>query len=359
MDNKRVLVTGGTGLLGRAVLAEPRASRIIALCHKAALPSDAVPSGVELTCIRGDLCAEHLGLDDAAYARLAGEVDVILHLGAVTSFNITSEQMRATNAAGTARIVELARRSGARLVYVSTAYVGDESSALAAPSVYEKTKLEAEALVQELPDWAIVRPSIIIGDSRTGRTAVYQGFHHVVGCMADGTLPVLASTPGRLGDFVAQDWVAGAVWAAAVHEKDLGILWVTAGPDALPVEQILDVAVRVGREFGFDPPTPRIVPYETVERLFIPVFLKNLPPRLARQFRADLKLARYMNQLDPLPSSEPFLRAELGLPPREPEVVVLERNMRHWARDRASGNLRGRTLATGSRAQPVASEGGR
>ncbi|HYC90814.1 MAG TPA: SDR family oxidoreductase [Thermoanaerobaculia bacterium] len=349
MFDKKVLVTGGSGLLGRAVLAESRVSHILGFCRRTTLEPHMVPPGVQLTCIRGDLREEHLGLDDAAYARLAEEVEVILHLGAVTSFNVKSAQIEATNRAGTERMVELARRSGARMVYVSTAYVDEGSSALAEPSIYEQTKRDAEALVRTLPDWVIVRPSIIIGDSRTGRVAAYQGFHHIVGCMVDGTLPVLASTPGRLGDFVAQNWVADAVWGAALHEKNLGTLWVTAGADALPIEQIREIAVRVGREYGFNPPTPRLVPYDTVERLFLPVFMKNLPIRLQHQFRADLKLARYMNQLVPLPSSEPLLRAELGLPRREPEELILERNLQRWAEDRASGALKGRTLAVAPR----------
>jgi thioester reductase-like protein len=340
--NKRVFVTGGTGLLGRAVLSEPRASQIVALCHRTMLVPGAVPPGVELTCIQGDLCSEQLGLDDETYARLAGDVDVILHLAAVTRFTVKSEKIHQTNTLGTKRIVELARRTGARLVYVSTAYVEDGSSALAAPSVYEQSKREAEALVRELPNATIVRPSIIIGDSRTGRVAAYQGFHHIVGCMVDGTLPALASTPGRLGDFVAQDWVSDAVWAAALHQKSLGTLWVTSGPKAMAVEQIRDVAVLVGRQLGFDPPTPRIVPYETFERLIIPVFLKSLPSRLQRQFLADLKLSRYMNQIEPLPSSEELLCSELGLAPREPQQVVLERNMHQWALDLHEGNVRSR-----------------
>ena len=188
----------------------------------------------------------------------------------------------------------------------------------------------------------IVRPSIIVGDSSTGRVAAYQGLHDVVGSMVDRSLPVLPATPGMLCDFVAQDWVTGAIWGAAFHPRPAQEIWVTSGTRALSVEACVAVAVRIGNEHGFQGAAPRIVPYDTLQRLFIPVFLESLPSHLKRRFQANLKLARYMNQKAALPSSEAYLRNAFGLPERETTETVLVRNMERWCADRSMPRLRSR-----------------
>jgi hypothetical protein len=61
-----------------------------------------------------------------------------------------------------------------------------------------------------------------------------------------------------------------------------------------------------------------------------------------------------MNQIAPLPSSDPMLESELGLPPREPQEVVLERNMCHWALDLQKGNVRPRNKIVAPPPRPAA-----
>jgi nucleoside-diphosphate-sugar epimerase len=335
--SKKILVTGATGLLGKAMLASPplpvQERGVVALCHRSRLESGSVHPELKLEWVAGDLRAERMGVDSVSYQKLCTDVDLIVHMAAVTKFTTDNDLIHDTNTAGTRHVVQLARHSGARLVYVSTAFVWDQASELAPASGYEASKRAAEQLVSTLPDVTIVRPSIIVGDSKTGVAAAYQGLHHVAGSLMDGTLPVLPSIAGRLCDFVAQDWVADAVWGAALHPTNLGELWVTAGKTALRVEEIARLAVQLGQRLGYRPAPIKLVPYETVERLFFPVFLSSLPPRLRRQFRADLKLARYMNQVEPLPSSEAVLQRELGLPKREDLALVLERNLLRWAED--------------------------
>jgi thioester reductase-like protein len=345
---KTVLLTGGSGLLGTALIESIRSERVIALCHR----SPITRAGVEI--LRGDIRQPLLGLSEHDYADLADRVDVIIHSASITRLGVADAKILDTNVNGTREIVRLARAASARLIYLSTAFVHQGASDVAPASMYEESKRQAEALVRTLvDDFVILRPSIIVGDSRTGRVAAYQGLHEVVGSMVDRSLPVLPATPGMFCDFVAQDWVTDAIWAAASHPRPAQELWITSGTRALSVEACVAVAVRIGDAHGFQGPAPRIVSYDTIQRLFVPVFLDSLPGHLRRRFQANLKLARYMNQKAALPSSEPYLRSAFGLPQRETPEVVLVRNMERWCAHRSMPSVRSRRSIAGAEREPL------
>jgi thioester reductase-like protein len=330
-----VLLTGASGLLGTALLESvPDNTHVIALRHRSPLVDGASEA------LSGDIRQPRLGLSESDYKTLAARIDVIIHSASITSFGVSDARMLETNVAGTRTIAELALHAQARLLYVSTAFVHPAASEIAPASMYEDSKRQAEAVVQSLDDFVIVRPSIIVGDSRTGRVAVHQGLHEMVGSMIDRTLPVLPARPGMLCDFVAQNWVADAIWAAAAHARPDRELWITSGAHALTVDAIVSLAVKMGEAHGFRGSAPRIVPYDTLQRLFIPVFLESLPGPMKRRFRAHLKLARYMNQVDPLPSSEAYLQRAFGLARREAPMTVLTRNMEQWVAQRRAAVLR-------------------
>ena len=135
----KVLVTGGTGTLGRAVVA-----RLLARHHLVRLlrhrPSSAVPDGVEV--YAGDL-ADGSGLDEA----VAG-MDAIIHCAS----NAREEQYR-TDIDGTRVLVQAASDYGRpHLVYISI--VGIDRSTYA----YYQAKYQAEQIIKQghLP-WTILR----------------------------------------------------------------------------------------------------------------------------------------------------------------------------------------------------------
>ena len=142
--------------------------------------------------VSGNICAEHLGLDEALYTSLAVRVTHIIHSAAMVKFSAPIEKARAINVEGTKQVLAFGRRaqecgSLQRFAYISTAYVSgrregiiyeDEllPAALFANS-YEQANHEAEAQVRTqmafLPI-SIFRPSIIIGDSKTGKTMSFN-----------------------------------------------------------------------------------------------------------------------------------------------------------------------------------------
>ena len=71
----------------------------------------------------------------------------------------------------------------------------------------------------------------------------------------------------------------------------------------------------------------KFMPYERIERLFLPVFLPALPAKEQRDFRALLLFARYININRPFPSMPDTDARRLGLGLAPGPAEVLERNL--------------------------------
>lgn len=316
-----ILLTGATGVVGSAVL-HARAERpVAALCRRRPAPRATVS-------VQGDVTRPRLGLDAADYARLCAQVDVVMHTAGVVGFGHTAEQYRATNIEGTRNVAQLARDAGARLVHVSTAFVEEGLSTISAPSGYEASKREGDAVVRAAGVPAvIVRPSIVVGDSETGEIAAQQGMHMVLAGWLNGRIRILPGSATTRLDIVAQDYLARALLAIADDPAIAGEVWVTGGPSALRIGQVAEVVSRFIGEHGIGGDPVRVIPMERIERLFLPVFLPALPRAKQAEFKILLRLARYMNIDTELPSSRELLERRLGLTPQPPPPLLLERNL--------------------------------
>ncbi len=182
-----------------------------------ALRASAAKAGVDpdfsrIRVVRGDLGATGLGLDDTTRARLAHEIDAILHCGAFVHHLYNYETMKPINVGGTEALLDLAL-SGRQKPFcdVSTITVGASLQGVDrvaedvlpnAPAVdngYILTKWVAEQRVARavrecgLPA-VIARPGNITGSSATG----YSNFDHnhfwlfVKGCLQLGAFPDVA-----------------------------------------------------------------------------------------------------------------------------------------------------------------------
>ncbi len=132
-----VLVTGGTGALGREVVNELRGSG-----HRARVLSRKPGTGLDWA--QGDL-ATGKGLDKA----LAG-MDVVIHAGSAAR---EPWRLKATDVDGTRRLADAAKLAGVKhLVFISI--VGMEGVAYS----YYAAKLKAESVVKEgTVPWTILR----------------------------------------------------------------------------------------------------------------------------------------------------------------------------------------------------------
>ena len=132
-----VLVTGGTGALGRDLVVALRSAG-----HRARVLSRRPGTGADW--VRGDL-ATGKGLDAAV-----ADMDAVVHAGTAAA---QPWRLRATDVRGTRRLLEAAKRGHVdHFVYVSI--VGMEG--IAYP--YYRAKLAAEAIVTEdIVPWSILR----------------------------------------------------------------------------------------------------------------------------------------------------------------------------------------------------------
>ncbi len=319
-----VLVTGGTGLLGSAVLdafADDAALGVVSLSrhgargwsagvpHGSRAASGLLPGGGHVVGaasagtehVEGDITDAHLGLAGADYEQLARRVDVVLHAAGVTDYTTPRAVVEAVNVDGTRHVARFAERAHAPLYHVSTGYVRAQGSSVRGrfgAQVYLDAKRAAEAVACECATLAaIVRPSILFGHSVDGSSASFQGLHRLVGMVLEEQLPLLPFGPETRVDFLPRD-VVGRALARCVQERLEGELWLTAGTTAPTFGRVVELLVELAAARGRDVEPPRFVSRDMIERLVKPAG----GPALAR--RVDLLLALTSHfGTEPLPSS--------------------------------------------------------
>lgn len=178
-----VLITGGTGFIGRALIPElvQRGNRVGVLTRN---PDRGAEHKRCVEIRHGDVC-------DPASLRSALEgVTAVIHLAAaLPGTGLTPEAMRRTNVDGTTNLARAAaEKQVAQFVHCSSAAVygdgiipglRDESTAVAPASLYAQTKLEGErAVVGQLSgssvSWMILRPPAVDGPGRPSTVRFYR-----------------------------------------------------------------------------------------------------------------------------------------------------------------------------------------
>jgi nucleoside-diphosphate-sugar epimerase len=330
---RTILLTGASGVVGRAVAAELRDDHVIGLVH-----SDAnVPEVDEV--VRSDVSQPRLGLDAGEWRRLAARTDTIIHSAALTEWGAPREQHDAINVGGMREVIELAQAAGASIHNVSTCFVRaielDATHLLNPDNVvrsYITTKLEAEHLLTEsgVPH-STYRPTNLVGDSQTGASSRPQIVQMLSAWICRGKAPFFPAHPGNLIDVAPLDVCAIAI-ARAVEADDLGqMYWLTYGEQGMTVEDTLAVATEHARSLGREiAPVPIIDPREP-----LPVSLDSVPPRS----RAFLKVLIDVSEIvhasgGVLPTSVPELGERHGVPmPSDREAYRL--SLEYWSADRA------------------------
>lgn len=132
--------------------------------------------------IKGDITKHLCGLTERDLLRISNEIDVFYHIAALVKFDLElREELVNINYNGTQHALDLALSLNSRkFFYISTAYtVGKNSIGLESlyddsveyNNPYEESKVKAEHLVHsnnKRMEVSIFRPSIIVGDSKTG-----------------------------------------------------------------------------------------------------------------------------------------------------------------------------------------------
>ena len=279
---KRVFVTGATGFLGSHLTARlldlgydvtalARGSKTTSAEDRVrdVLRTVGTSSFDRLTVIEGDISLAGLGLSEAARKRIISSTDETWHCAASLSFQQEDrDEIFRMNVDGTRHLLELVKQTPTqRLHHVSTAYVAGNRPDVSLETEinvgqtfknpYEESKCRAEMLISdELRRRAIVasvyRPSIVIGDSRSGRVTHFHGvyaFIHALwaalerlrrkvpeGGVVHLPLRVLGAEAQTL-NFVPIDYVVDAMLAISERPDSIGNTYHLANP--VPTENRL------------------------------------------------------------------------------------------------------------------------
>jgi thioester reductase-like protein len=160
----------------------------------------------------GDLARPRLGVPEETVAALSGGIDDFFHLAAIYDMTAEDERLRIANVEGTRHAVELANVIGAGRFHHTSSIAAaglhrglfredmfDDGQKLDHP--YHRTKFEAEKLArtQTKMPWRVYRPSIVVGDSRTGEMDKIDGPYYFFTAikMARHYLPAGSRWSGR------------------------------------------------------------------------------------------------------------------------------------------------------------------
>src|SRR6516225_51141 len=333
-ERRTILLTGASGVVGRAVLRRLRDFDVVCLVHRSPV------CGPDVTAVRGDIAEPMLGLGEGVYAGLAARVDAVIHCAAATELNRTDGSLEATTVTGTEHVAAFAAAAGAVLYHVSTAFVdttadGDRGRTAIG---YATSKAAGEQVVRSsgVPH-VILRPSVVIGDSVTGEIAAFQGLHRVVAGLFAGTVPMIPFDARWPVDFIPADIVADAIACVVENRVGQGEFWLTAGQAALRLDEGVTVVVEAARSLGVHVDMPRFVPPEMFDRLIGPVFLDALPGRIRRNVLRMLEFfTTYLQSGQAKPSSLAQLGA-LGARPLPDQRESLRYSVRYWAAQNGYG----------------------
>ncbi len=290
MSGDAVLLTGATGFVGMEVLARylERDDREIVTLVRAAdireaqdrmaavlrnlFGKDADRYAGRVRALPGELTAPGLGLSPAWHEQLVEQVSTIVHSAASVSFSLPIDEARAVNLEGTRRMLEFAADAQAhgglkRYAQVSTAYVAgthegrfaecDHNVGQGFRNSYEQSKFEAEELVRSRADlpWTIMRPSIVVGDRRSGWTAAFNVLYWPLRALSCGLFRTVPAIPSAPVDVVSIDYVADAIHSLCESPCGIGETYnLTAGVHASTMGEIAGVASRY-----FSRPLPAVL----------------------------------------------------------------------------------------------------
>lgn len=267
------LVTGYPGFIGKRLvehLAQEGKGRIYALVQPRLLEEAralaARVRGAEVEVLAGDVTDLHLGLSGEEVERVAGSVTRIFHLAAMNQLTVSRDVAWRVNVDGTRNVLDLARecRRLERFVHFSTCHVaGAREGVIAEDELdqgqefrngWEETKFHAEkAAVRasgSLPV-TIVRPSTVVGDSRTGEIDRFEG-PYVLGILLVAS-PLVVPLPLPGGgiaplNVVPVDFVVRAAVHLSVDPRARGQTFHLVDPSPMSVARVYQlIAERANR----------------------------------------------------------------------------------------------------------------
>jgi len=284
MNSEHVLLTGFPGFLGARLIPRLLELQPQATYHCLVQPKflEAARTAVadivathphtrgRIELVPGDITESGLGIEPAAAQGLQRQLTGAHHLAAVYDLAVQRELGLRINVAGTRHVVEFlaGARHLDRLHYVSTAYVSgtavgvyretDLDVGQSFKNFYEETKFlaEVEVVKSGLP-FTIYRPAIVVGDSRTGETAKFDGPYFALRAMtrvpSPGAFMKVGSGRNPI-NLVPVDFVVEALAQLASSPASAGKTYHLTDPQPSSVFEVEELFARaLGKSFVYVP----------------------------------------------------------------------------------------------------------
>lgn len=245
MKKPIILITGGTGLLGKLLVGKLISKNVNLILLVRADSQEQVEQRLQeildknspiakIKVLQADLNKQNLNLQQSDYKELTKDITHILHCAASTRFAHALEDARKFNVETTKNILNFARHCTKleRFSFVSTAFVAGKRKGLILENefehnegflnTYQQTKYESELIVRQNLDKipiVIFRPSLIISiqkkKSKSPLSALTFGLHLV----GEGFLPILPGKPENTLDVISGEKVAEIIIQIFLKEK--------------------------------------------------------------------------------------------------------------------------------------------
>lgn len=274
--------------------------------------------------LSGDVVSLDLGLSGREYLEIVEHVTDVYHIASIWYLGVGRQQTREVNVMGARQILDACAEMKRlkRLNHFSTAFVAGEREGVIMEeelecgqrfrNAYEQTKYQAELLMRDamrtLPI-TIYRPSIIVGDSKTGEIDKLAGPYYLMYAIVHMPPNVPMLMPGK-GDkplnLVPIDYVCEAMHAISLKPDAVGQTFHLTDPNPLSARQVFElVAKHVHR------PAPiRGIPYRLAKLVMRFPYLERLT-RSPRQFLEDFNQLTIYNNINTLSA----LGGQLMCPP--------------------------------------------
>ena len=282
----KVLVTGGSGFVGRAILTRLRDAGhgVRTLSRR---PKPAQPGTPVIELLPGNI------LDPASLPGALTGMDAVIHLVGIIS-EIGQNTFENVHTRGAQNVIEAARRAGVRR-FIHMSALGTRSNALAR---YHQSKWAAEESLRASGlEFTIFRPSIIHGPG--------DGFVNLFARMSrlSPILPVMGSGKTRMQPVPVAD-VARCFVSALTEPKCVLQTYDLCGGEVLTLEEIMDAILQVTgrRRLKLHVPMPLARIQAALLEWVCPAVLRKAPPLN----RDQLLMLQTDNVGNPAPANDLF-----------------------------------------------------
>lgn len=208
-----------------------------------------------------------------------GDVVEIWHFAAIYDLAVRRDPAMHVNVGGTRNVLDFAGRcrSLQRFQYISTCYVSgrypgvfresDLEKGQTFNNYYEETKYLAEVEVQKrmregLPA-TIYRPSIVVGDSRTGATQKFDGPYFAIRWILRqprvAVMPVLFQGKRHHLNVVPRDFIIESLDRLSAMPQSLGKVYQVADPEPMTIDEAMVAIADAAGRTVLRIPLPRAV----------------------------------------------------------------------------------------------------